>query len=96
MRACRIRWAEAAKVRNQRAVVQPHGGRLAIRARAALRVEALHHARQPAPRVHAQLPLYGLLQPFQRAPAQCTPYCVHNSTPQGCARAAECVDAHHH
>ena len=72
MRACRVRRAEAAEVRNQRAVVQPHGGRLAVRARAALRVEALHNTRQPAPRVHAQLPLNGLLQPLQRAPAQRT------------------------
>ena len=57
-------------MRDERAPVQAHRGRLAVRARAALREVALSLARQPPARVHAQLALDPALQALAGAPAR--------------------------
>jgi len=65
-----VRRPEAVEVRDERAPVQAHRGRLAVRARAALREVALRLARQPPARVHAQLALDPALQALAGAPAR--------------------------
>jgi len=65
-----VRRPEAVEVRDERAPVQAHRGRLAVRARAALREVALRLARQPPARVHAQLALDPALQPLAGAPVR--------------------------